>query len=79
MARTASAKIVRSLAGPNATIFNDKCSNGDRSIKVWRWGKDEYKGAKKALEKAGLTVVITTHITTHYMGTKVVRRLRVTE
>lgn len=81
MARTQSGKIIRKLAGPSASIFNDKMANGDRSIKVWRWNNTDYTNAKTALEAAGLKVVLTTCVSYSYRagGHYTQTRLRVTE
>jgi hypothetical protein len=79
---TKTMKIVRGLAGKDATIFNDKCANGDRSIKVWRWDVEDYLYAKTELVAAGLTAVLTTHVTqdARRVGGKYTQhRLRVTE
>lgn len=81
MAVTKTMQIVRKLAGKDATVFNDKMVNGDRSIKVWGWKNTDYTNAKTALEAAGLRAVLTTYngysyrIAANYTQT----RLRVTE
>lgn len=54
MATTQTMKIVRKLAGKEATIFNDKLVDGTRSVKVWGWGHGDYVKAQKELERAGL-------------------------
>jgi hypothetical protein len=49
---TKAMQIVRKLAGPPPTIFNDKLKGGGRSIKVWRWQEEDYAPIKAALEAA---------------------------
>lgn len=48
------AKIVRDLAG-NKTVFNDRRSNGGRSIKVWGWDNQRYQTAIQALAEQGIS------------------------
>lgn len=62
MAVTKTMQIVRKLAGKDATVFNDKMVNGDRSIKVWGWDAEDYLWAKTEMVAAGLTAVLTTHV-----------------
>lgn len=52
------AKKVIAKTGRGSTIFNDKLSDGRRSLKVWGWGEAEYLKAKKKLEKKGCTVKV---------------------
>ena len=40
-----STKIMRQLAGKNATLFNDKLADGRRSYKVWGWNYLDYEKA----------------------------------
>lgn len=56
MATTKTMRIVRALAGKDATVFNDKLVDGTRSIKVWGWRPADYLKAKEALEQVGLKV-----------------------
>ncbi len=56
MATTKAMKIIRQLAGPNVTVFNDKLSNGKRSFKVLGWSQNDYSIAKFVLWSAGFNV-----------------------
>lgn len=56
-----STKIIRRLAGPQATIFNDKLSDGTRSYKIWGWHLPHYQRAKTELELAGFKVELKLH------------------
>ena len=56
MATSKAMRIVRGLAGKDATVFNDRLQNGTRSFKVWGWNVKDYGQAKAALEAAGLQV-----------------------
>ena len=49
-----STKIMRELAGKNATVFNDKMADGRRSYKVWGWKYLDYEKAWAHLLKAGI-------------------------
>lgn len=81
MAVTKTMTIVRKLAGKDATVFNDKLANGDRSIKVWGWDNTNYTNAKTVLELAGLRAVLTTCVSYDVRrgGNYTQMRLRVTE
>lgn len=37
-------------------IFNDRLKDGTRSLKVWGWGRSEYRLAKRRLERLGCKV-----------------------
>jgi len=50
-----SSKIIRKLAGPMLTIFNDRLVDGTRSYKVWGWDLPDYNRALQALKSAGFT------------------------
>ena len=77
---TQAMKIVRRIAGKEATVYNDLLSNGDHSIKVWGWSEQVYDYAKKELEAAGLNVIKTLTATTLHNGkVKTQPRLRVVE
>jgi len=56
-----STKIIRKLAGPDATIFNDRLVDGRRSYKVWGWNMFDYDTALTELEAAGLKVKLVLH------------------
>ncbi len=51
------ARIVRELAG-NKIMFNDRLSNGGRSIKVWGWQMADYQAAIQALVRQGVSCAI---------------------
>ena len=60
----ASSKVIRRLAGPHATIFNDKIKNGEwRSYKVvgspFFWTRVAYELAARALMLEGFEVKLT--------------------
>lgn len=48
--------IARSTGKYGASVFNDRLTNGGRSVKVWGRGKSFYLPIKKDLEKMGYTV-----------------------
>lgn len=50
-----SSKIIRKLAGPMSTIFNDRLVDGTRSYKVWGWDLPDYNRALQALKASGFT------------------------
>lgn len=50
-----SSKIIRKLAGPLATIFNDRLVDGTRSYKVWGWDVPDYAKALHALKSSGFS------------------------
>ncbi len=50
---TAVSKLVRSLAGKDRTMYNDRLKDGSRSIKVQNWTKNQYAAAQRKLEQAG--------------------------
>ena len=50
-----SSKIIRKLAGPLATIFNDRLVDGTRSYKVWGWDIPDYNVALQALKSSGFS------------------------
>lgn len=56
-----STKIIRRLAGPQATIFNDKLADGTRSYKIWGWDLAHYQLAKTELEQFGFKVELRLH------------------
>lgn len=53
MAITQTTRIARELAGPRATIFNDRMVDGRRSLKVWGWKLHDYRECQRLLEAAG--------------------------
>ena len=50
-----SSKIIRKLAGPMSTIFNDRLVDGTRSYKVWGWDLPDYNVALQALKSSGFS------------------------
>ena len=50
-----SSKIIRKLAGPLATIFNDRLVDGTRSYKVWGWDVPDYAKALHTLKSSGFS------------------------
>lgn len=49
-----STKIIRQLAGKDATLFNDKLADGRRSYKVWGWDYLDYEKAWAYLLQVGI-------------------------
>ncbi len=45
-------------SGRGHTVFNDKLTNGERSVKVWGWTGADYAEAASMLREAGCTVKI---------------------
>jgi len=66
MATTKAAKIVRSIVGDYAEVFNDKLEDGTRSFKVWNWAADpccsdwETKAAAQLTAAGFKTKIVTT-------------------
>jgi hypothetical protein len=48
-------KVIRSVVGPDAVIFNDKLVDGTRSVKIWGI-KYNYGPVTKALTANGFSV-----------------------
>mgnify|MGYP003336678575 CR=1 FL=1 len=49
------AKLVCKESGRGFKIFNDKLSDGTRSLKVWGWEDVDYATASRLIEKFGFT------------------------
>lgn len=78
---TETTRIARELAGPRATIFNDKMVDGRRSLKVWGWKPHDYRECQRLLEAAGHKVELVEFETpmTYFRAAGKQIRLRVTE
>lgn len=62
MAASKIAKIVRSVVGRQATIYNDKLANGVRSIKLDMWARD-VGGVYELQDRAQWTRLAAAHLT----------------
>lgn len=78
---TKTTRIARKLAGPRATIFNDKMVDGRRSLKVWGWKRNDYEECERQLRAAGLAVELVERNTpkTYFRAAGKQIRLHVTE
>jgi len=56
MASLESTKVIRRLAGKNATIFNDQLVDGRRSYKIWGWTLLDYEVAASELRSKNFVV-----------------------
>lgn len=59
--RTQTNRIARQViaeTGIGTVVFNDKLTDGSRSLKVWGWTITEYLQAKQRLEAAGCQVFL---------------------
>ena len=52
------AAAVKALTGNGSVIFNDRLSDGRRSLKVWQWGYHDYLMASALLNNHGCTATI---------------------
>lgn len=75
------ARMIIETTGKGHTIFNDKMSDGRRSLKVWGWSREEYVQAKALLEQMGCKVQHESNCTFNSRGGQwiTVNRLHVTE
>ena len=76
---TLTTKVARKIMrkqGVGHTLFNDKLSTGERSLKVWGWGPVQYEKAKRKLEKKGCSVKLVSFVS---YKQKIQIRLHVTE
>lgn len=73
-----STKIIRQLAGKNATVFNDKLADGRRSYKIWGWNYLDYEKAWAYLLQAGIkSEVVTARAYYDQRGARTVQNTRI--